>query len=135
LVGGFEGGERIADRVELLTDIPAIIGCGDRLHNGGIVELLRIVESVTTRIARRMEMPDVVDVGLDRPYDVALHDLHDGLRIEVETYPVKTRPELKVGIPMLGTYRCMSEIVERRLTPHYAASLHQVPRNHTSLAT
>ena len=69
MVGGLEGGERIADRIELLPDIPAIIGCGDCLHNGEIVKLLRIVEFVTTRIARRVEMPDVVDVRPDRADD------------------------------------------------------------------
>src|SRR4051812_13654210 len=69
-------GDRIAFRHKLLSDKAGITGRRDRPHDRRIVELLLIVQLVSTRITSRVVMSKALVMLADRADNIALHDLH-----------------------------------------------------------
>ena len=61
---------------ELLGHEALVAGLDDGLHDGRVVDLLRLVDLVAARHAAGVEVGDVLDVLLDRGDQVAFHDLH-----------------------------------------------------------
>ena len=47
----------------------------DGLHHEAVIQLLRVVDLVTARIAAGVEVADPLEVVADVPDDVAVHDL------------------------------------------------------------
>ncbi len=51
-------------------------GLSDRLGNGWIIDLLGMVDFVSTGVASGVVVSEVLMVVLDRADDISLHDLH-----------------------------------------------------------
>src|SRR4051794_24736803 len=66
----------IAFRDELLRHEALVAKVGDRLHDGTVVELLRLIDLVASGNAAGMKMCDVCVVRANVPDDIAFHDLH-----------------------------------------------------------
>src|SRR5262245_16685489 len=72
-----QGGDGVIPRWnEFLPDKTLVSRGGDRLHDAGIVDLLRVVDLVTARITGRVVVSDIVLVLLQPHNHIALHDLH-----------------------------------------------------------
>ena len=69
----FQRLQRVLLRAELLSDVPVVVRFGDRFHDGGVVQLLRLVEFVAAGVAGGVEVTDVVDVVAEGAGDVALY--------------------------------------------------------------
>ena len=65
-----------ASRTKLVANVAAIAGRGNRRADRRVVQLLLIVQIVSTRVAGGVKMADRRTVLLDRPDQVSLHDLH-----------------------------------------------------------
>ena len=72
----FQSRNGIALRDELMNDVARVPGFLNGAQNGGIVQFLIPIQIVSSGIARRMIVTDVVLGRADRVDDVALHDLH-----------------------------------------------------------
>src|ERR1043165_1884490 len=68
--------ERAAPRDEFVRAVAGESGVVDILRDPVVVKLLRFVDRMTAGNATRMEVGEVLDVVLNRLYDIALHDLH-----------------------------------------------------------
>src|SRR4029077_6862003 len=66
----------LALRGELMRDVAAESTVGDRLRDGVIVELLRVIDVMPPGYAPGMEVPDPLPVLTDGADEVPLHDLH-----------------------------------------------------------
>ena len=67
---------RLTPRRELLPDIAVIVRSGNRSHDGGVVEFLRLIQVMASGIARRVKMPDVGNVVAEGANHVAFLLLH-----------------------------------------------------------
>jgi len=59
-----------------VADVAAIVGRGNRRADRRVVQLLLIIQIVSTRVAGGVKMADRRTVLLDRPDQISLHDLH-----------------------------------------------------------
>src|SRR5947209_15588947 len=66
----------ISSRDELLPKISFIAGRRNSLYNWLVLQFLRLVELMATRIARRVIVSKIVMILANSAYDIALHDLH-----------------------------------------------------------
>ena len=72
----FQSGDRIALGFEFVADVEIVTGLRNGAADPGIVELLRVVQIVASRIAGGVEVADPADVFTEGPDHVAFHDLH-----------------------------------------------------------
>src|SRR5689334_8847641 len=72
----FERTERILGRHELVSEVPGKASLGQRGCHGVVVELLGLVDLVTTGDAASMEVAEVGQIVADGSDHVAFHDLH-----------------------------------------------------------
>lgn len=68
--------ERIARGNKLVRDIAAEICGGDAAHNAVPLDFLGAVQFVAAGNATSVKVSDPIDIFLDRPNEVTLHDLH-----------------------------------------------------------
>src|SRR2546423_14541083 len=72
----FESCNRVALRNELLSKIALVASFENSADDGRIVQLLRIVKLVTTRVASRVIVCEIRVMVADGADDIGLHDLH-----------------------------------------------------------
>ena len=53
-----------------------VAGLEDRAHDGRVVQLLRLVDLVSARVAAGVVVEQILVIVADRPDDIPLHDLH-----------------------------------------------------------
>ena len=58
---------------QFLPDIAHVVRRGNRPHDSRIVEFLCLVQFITSRISRRMKMPDIVNVLPEGADDIAFY--------------------------------------------------------------
>src|SRR5579884_848972 len=67
---------RIARGNEFLTDVARVLHFHQGPHDRGIIDLLGVVQLTSPRIARRMNMANVLGILANAADNVAVHDLH-----------------------------------------------------------
>src|SRR5437764_15335445 len=72
----FESCNRVALRNELLSKIALVASFENSADDGRIVQLLRIVKLVTTRVASRVLVLELRVMVADGADDIGLRDLH-----------------------------------------------------------
>src|SRR5436305_1291486 len=68
--------QRITRRNELLPDVAAVVDLQQLAHDGGVLDLLPLVQLAATGVAGRVDVADDVTVLLDAADHVAVHDLN-----------------------------------------------------------
>ena len=61
---------------KLVPHIEVITRLRNRSHDGRIVDLLFLIQVMATGVARCVKVSNILDIVLERPDNVALHNLH-----------------------------------------------------------
>ena len=68
--------KRVSSRNELLTYESLVVNIKQGLHYWRVVDFLFVVQFTATRVARRMDVTDVLSALVNTPNNVSIHNLY-----------------------------------------------------------